>query len=37
VANLALFLDQILDDAQLVLSRSVAVDWNTWRKRRRAR
>jgi hypothetical protein len=37
VPNLVMFLDQIVDDAQLVLSRSVAVDWNTWRRRRRVR
>jgi hypothetical protein len=37
VANLVLFLDQIVDDAQLVLSRSASVDWNIWRKRQRTR
>jgi RES domain-containing protein len=37
VSNLVLFLDQIADDAQLVLSRSASVDWNIWRKRQRTR
>jgi RES domain-containing protein len=36
VSNLVLFLDQILDDTQLVLTRGVPVDWQTWRNRRRA-
>jgi hypothetical protein len=37
VANLVLFLDQIVDDAQLVLSRSASVNWHIWRNRRRTR
>jgi hypothetical protein len=35
VANLVLFLDQIVEDAQLILSGSVSVDWTAWRRRRR--
>ncbi len=35
VSNLVLFLDQVVGDAQLILSQSVPVDWDAWRKTRR--
>jgi hypothetical protein len=37
VSNLVLFLDQVVGDAQPVLSQSVPVDWDAWRKIRRGR